>query len=274
MASDTPTPTNVCTASCEAPTSDGIHLCRAHTTELVDALRAVPALVADLDVTITRQSRTAGPKHGARSTSTPLPWNEHASACRTELNAILNAWAYETAQIGEYDTDPLSAIHPSDTAELANWLRAHRDYAARHDLAGDLYAEVLDAITQATRAVDLPPERKFIGICKHAPDGGPLQCREDLYALPKQQWVTCRGCTHRHDAGQRRQEMLDELEDHAAHSGVLSSIVTGLGHPVGASTIRKWAADGRLTVVSVDSNRRKLYKIGEVLNLIHPSRAA
>lgn len=270
-ASDTP---NGCQASCEAPTPDGFYLCQAHRTQLADALRAVPGLTEDLDVTITRQSRTGGQKHGARSSTRPLPWNEHASSCRIELNAILNAWAYEAHHTHPDRRDPLDVIHASDTAELANWLRAHLHHAAQLDAAGDLYAEILDAITQATRAVDLPPERKFIGMCKEQPDGWSSKCREDLYALPRQRYVVCRNCTHRHDADERRQEMLDELEDHVAHSGLLSSIVTGLGHPVGASTIRKWAADGRLTVVSVDSNRRKLYKIGEVLNLIHPGRAA
>lgn len=266
MASDTPMPAKLCTASCEAPTADGVFLCRAHENELSDALRTVPGLAEDLDVTITRQSRTAGQKHGARSSTTPLPWNEHASSCRIELNAILNAWAYETSQIGEHPSDPLSAVHASDTAILALWLRSHSSFAVRHDQAGDMYGEILDAITQATRAVDLPPDRKFIGVCGHHPDDWPKACKEDLYALPRQHKVICRGCTHEHDADARRAELLSAVEDQAATTGVLAGLLSGLGQPIGASTIRKYAVDHSLRVISRDRNGRPRYLVRDVLD--------
>lgn len=261
--SDTP---NVCQASCEAPTPDGVFLCKAHTGQLTDALRTVPGLVEDLEVTITRQARTAGPKHGARSATRPLPWNEHASSCRVELNAILNAWAYETHHHRPDSRDPLDAIHSSDTAELANWLRAHLHTANHLDTAGDLFAEILDAITQATRAVDLPPERKFIGTCKQPLDDG-KPCREDLFAMPRQHIVSCRNCGHRHDADVRREELLGQIEDQLVHAGLLSNLVTDFGVPVVSATIRSWAHRGRLPVKGNDKNRRPLYRVGDVLDL-------
>lgn len=263
-ASDTP---NRCQASCEAPTGDGQHLCRTHSDELAAALRAAPALADDLDITITRRNRTSGQQHGSRSTNRPLPWNEHASACKVELTAIICAWAYETSQIDEDDRDPLAPIHSSDTHELARWLGRNLPALRRHEQAGDAHAEILDAITQATRAIDLPPERKFIGTCGQHPDDWPRKCKQDLYAMPNQRWVVCRNCTHRHDADERRQEMLDRIEDQLVHAGLLSSLVTDFGVPVVSATIRSWAHRGRLPVKGNDKNRRPLYRVGDVLDL-------
>lgn len=263
------TPNSQCQASCQAPTADGFFLCRHHITELADALRSVPALLEDLEVTITRQARTGGQKHGSRSSTTPLPWNDHASTCKHELNAIIHAWAYETSQIGEDDRDPLAALNGHRTAERADWLRVYLPtYGARHELAGDMYAEIRDAITQATRAVDLPPDRKFIGVCNHQPADWDKPCREDLYAMPNQKYVTCRGCTERHDADTRREEMLARILDQAATTGVLAGLITGLGKPIGASTIRKYAVEHSFHVVSRDRNGRPRYLVRDVLEIL------
>lgn len=260
-----------CQASCEAPTADGVYLCKAHLEELVMALRGVPGLVEDLEVTITRQSRTGGQQHGSRSADRPLVWNEHASTALTELTASLAAWSYEASCVEQDERDLLDFVYDQDTPELARWLARNYRNARRLDTAGDLHAEILDRITVATRAVDLPPEKKFLGICNTTRDddsgGGNTPCREDLYALPKQRWVTCKGCGENHDADQRRETLLADLEDQLIHAGLLASVIAGFGVPVVSDTIRSWAHRGRLPVKGRDQHRRPLYRVGDVLDL-------
>src|SRR3954470_7008113 len=76
---------------CTAPTGDGACLCRTHTDDLRNRLTGVPGrligvaeLVAELDITVTRQARTAQQSEGGRSTERPLAWNENASRAAFE----------------------------------------------------------------------------------------------------------------------------------------------------------------------------------------------
>ncbi|WP_219517451.1 hypothetical protein [Nonomuraea ceibae] len=67
-------------------------ICGACTAELARELDAVPSLDADLDLAISRQSRTTGGSVGGRSSEKPLPWNEHASEAAERLQVILLGW--------------------------------------------------------------------------------------------------------------------------------------------------------------------------------------
>lgn len=263
-----------CTASCGASTDSELHLCRAHTDLLSDILSGVPDLVADLEVTVTRQNRTVSERHGARSSTTPLPWNEHAAHAGAELAATLNRISIAVAGSDADERDRLTAVAAYDTANLARWLRRNLALIRRAPDAGTVLAEIDDAVRLARRAVDRPPESVFAGPCRVVLADGHTECRGDVYGAPGGRYATCGQCRARFDAAERRDWMLSAIEDQAAHSGLLASLVTGLGRPVGSSTIRKWAAAGRLTVISVDGNGRKLYRIGAVLELLHPERAS
>lgn len=256
---------------CTAPTADAIFLCRAHESLLVERLREVPGLVGDLEVTVTRQNRTVAERHGSRSTTAPLPWNEHAAQAAATLAAALNDASLLVGGIEQDERDPLGGVAVYDSANLARWLARNMVTLRRAPEAGELFATLDDAITVARRATDRPIEHVFAGPCRTALSDGRC-CRGDVYGRPGASEARCDDCGARFDAAERRAWMLSEIEDQATHSGLLASLVTGLGQPVGSSTIRKWAAAGRLRVVSVDRKGRKQYRIGEVLELLHPER--
>lgn len=263
-----------CTASCGAGADSGLYLCRAHTDVLAAILAGVPDLVTELDVTVTRQNRTTSERHGARSSTRPLPWNEHAAAVAADLATVVNRATLTVAGSEQDERDRLTEVAAYDTANLARWLRRNLALVRRSPDAGIVLAEVDDAVRLARRAVDKPPESVFAGPCHVTVADGHTVCRGDVYGVPGGRYAVCGQCRARFDAAERREWMLAQIENEAAHSGLLASLVTGLGRPVGSSTIRRWAAAGRLTVISVDRNGRKLYRIGAVLELLHPERVS
>jgi hypothetical protein len=272
-------------AVCSAPTGDDGYLCKAHTQDLRADLQSllprweirngrrerISGAVEDLDVTITRQDRLQSEKHGGRSATRPLPWNEHAAVKQFELNTTLNAWALDASRVREDERDQLIHAHHSDTAAVAEWLIRNLNALRHHTEAGTAHDEITNAIHEARRAVDRPIERIFAGPCgaelkddHDAPTG--KVCTEDLYGTPGKSTAVC-PCGARHDMTERREWMLGCLEDQVAHSGLLSGLVTNLGVPIASSTIRKYASSGRIKVISVDASRRPLYRIGDVLDV-------
>jgi hypothetical protein len=262
---DTPT-TNTGCQVCSAPTGDAGQLCRTHTDDLTRDLQTVPDLVQELEITRTRQARITAEKHGGRSAERPLPWNEHAAACASDLNTTLNAWALDTSRLAEDERDHLDEHHYTDTTAIAAWLTRNLPTLRQHQEAGQAFDELTHAIREARRAVDRPLERIFAGQCLEEHEDGWV-CREDLYAAPGKTTATCKVCGARHDMAKRREWMLACIEDQVAYSGLLAGLVSNLGVQIGSSTIRRYASAGRIKVISVDAKRRPLYRIGDVLDV-------
>jgi hypothetical protein len=263
---DTPTNPDTGCGVCSSPTGDQGRLCRTHTDDLARDLHTVPDLVQELEVTRTRQARITAEKHGGRSAERPLPWNEHAAACASDLNTTINAWALDTSRLGEDERDQLAEHHYSDTAAVAAWLTRNLSTLRQHEEAGQAHDELTNAIREARRAVDRPLERVFAGPCGEPTEDG-QECREDLYAGPGKATATCKACGAHHDMAERREWMLSCIEDQVAYSGLLAGLVSNLGVQIGSSTIRRYASAGRIKVISVDAKRRPLYRIGDVLDV-------
>lgn len=253
-------------AICSSPTGDSGRLCRTHTDELHRDLQAVGWIVGELEVTITRQDRVAAERHGGRSAERPLPFNLRASDKASDLNTTINAWALDTSRLGEDERDQLSEHHHTDTTAVAGWLARNLHTLRQHEEAGQAHDEITNAIREAKRAIDRPLERVFAGPCGEPIDGAP-DCREDLYAAPGKAHATCKACGSHHDMAQRREWMLSIIEDQVAYSGLLAGLVSNLGVQIGSSTIRRYAAAGRIHAISVDAKRRPLYRIGDVLDV-------
>jgi hypothetical protein len=168
---------------CGSPCGDQANLCRTHTDQLAADLATVPELVAELQITLTRQDRVTAEKHGGRSATKPLPWNEHASQRAFELNTTLNAWALDTSKLAEDERDPLIEQHHSDTAGVARWLGRNLRTLRQHQDAGQAHDEITDAIKEARRAIDRPglSSRFYVGPCPEELDSVP--CGGDVWAF-------------------------------------------------------------------------------------------
>lgn len=249
---------------CAAPTGDDGHLCRVHTDELRDRLIPIPVLVQDLEVTLTRQSRTTQ-QDGGRSTESPLPWNENASAKAFELNATLNAWALDTSRIAEDERDRLAYVHHADTAQVAEWLLRNLPTLRQHPEAGQAYDELRESIREAHRAIDRPSDPTPFGECgtQHVD----VVCRAILYGYLDRPTVSCPGCGTQHSTADRLVWMLDHLRGMLATIPELVGIARLSGKRTSEDKLRLMASRGRFEQIG-NNQGRPTYRVADVLKAL------
>lgn len=260
---DTPTGCQVCSA----PTGDDGYLCRTHTEDLRDQLAGVEALVAELDVTITRQARTTRPSEGGRSPERPLPWNENASARAFELNATLNAWALDVSKLAEDERDWLIHVHHSDTTAVGQWLVRNLSTLRMHREAGIAYDELRESIREARRAIDRPADPVPFGPCNQVfPDG--TVCQEILYGQLDRQHVKCRACDTMHPTRERLTWMLEHLRGMLATLPELVTIASLAGKRTTEDKLRLMADRGRFDRVGIDAAGKPTFRVSDALKAL------
>lgn len=287
--------------SCGQTTTDGAPLCLDEARALAHTLRAVPDLLDDLDLTLTRQDRLSG-DGGRRSTETPVPWKEQVPDVVWALGNTLTTWARDLAERRRLTiprptrpTRPARAVPPGAHADprpaarftvvpasavvvehTALWLADHvshlrllADAVAAHD-------EITDAIVAARRVTDRPVDRAYLGTCAAHLDAGTV-CDVDLYAHPRHTSTVCPACHTEHDVAQRREQLraavADYLEWHTGTAAEVAGLLRMSGVDIGTSTIRRWAADGRMTTAGVNTRGHPLYRAGEVRQLLSTMRS-
>lgn len=195
--------------SCSSPVPDTGVICRSCTRALRRDLLAVPALLAELHVTATRQDRIAIGQRG--SGERPIPWGEHASRSAVALVSALDLLARAAVAL---ERPRLVPAWPVDRAEwLVAQLNALRQWRGVVGAADRLSGAVQDA----QRAIDRPEEktRFLVGPCPmpgpepggcdgavwaHIPhDGGAyLACRrDDAHRWTTERWLRAGRLIHR-----------------------------------------------------------------------------
>lgn len=260
--SETPAPSNSCRASCEVPQPDGLYLCQTHVDLLNVDLDSVPGVVDDLEITITRQNRTVSERHGSRSSTRPLPWNEHAAVKASNLSAALNRAAIDVAGLEQDERDPLSDVALYDTANLARWLRRNASTVRRHDRAGDIYAQVCDAVTEARRAVDKPVDPSPFGVCGAEDEEGNA-CEQYLYAPRGRAWITCR-CGARHSAQERMDWMLSRCQNLNGPASRIASWLLMFGINTTADGVRGMARRDQIKPIDPDAEPHRFRLVDAV----------
>jgi hypothetical protein len=232
-------------------------LCPGCVEDLVRHLSALGWLVPELEVVRTRQTRTAREWVGSRSRVVPLPWNESASYALAAIQNTVSAWC-AALQHG-----PVFAA-PGGTLAGVRWLMERVPHLIAHRAeVGRLADEVSRDVVCAWRVVDLPDDGVFLGRCATPlPDGSECAC--EVMATPTATAVVCWGCSTVHDVAARRVVLLARLQDHIAGATRVASMITVLGLPITASTVRNYGARGMRTF-GPDSRGRPLYRFGDVL---------
>jgi len=223
-------------------------------------LAALPTLLDELDVTITRQSRMVA-ANGARPTERPLPYAVEASRAHAALAEALTRWAgvYGVARFGT------GIARSGAPRACARYLVAMLPAVARHPDAGQMSNELGRHAERGRRMIDRPPDVMYVGICSA---GG---CDRDLYAHVDAPMITCPQCGAGHDVAERRQVMLNAVEDELATTVEIVRAVATYG-PDGAvlrvATVSKWRQRGRLVIRGVSRRGEPLYRVGDVLDLM------
>lgn len=239
-----------CVVGCGRPTET--NTCNGCLQKLFEDLRDVEWLVPELDVTITRQSKSSGGGVGfvTGKGETSMPLHLGASAVAAGLRDRLARWvltlweengvrwhrctacgAEDRSGSGypacapdcptEWDThlDPLNI--PLHALPLARWLLRHPSWIQSYSDGAALFDDLRGAVRHAKATIYGPGDRIYLGICS-APVESPVgddgdsvlvECQRDLYGLPQRAVVSCPECGSEWDVEARRQHMLASMED-------------------------------------------------------------
>lgn len=244
------------TCRCSRPTE--AYVCLDCLDELARALRDVPWLDDELDVTITKQ-RGIPTTGGSASRETALPWHEAAAEARRHLRALLVSWVLfcDEEKVRAQNYEPGL---PADTmTAMSRWMLLRVDGLGLVDIGPDAVEEITDAVDTCRKVIDRAPDRWY---------AGPCDCGADLYAKRREGTVECRDCGATHDVGLRRAWLLAEAEDQLANAATVARAVSWLGvEPLTPSRVRKWAERGRI-IAKAHDGKAPLYRIGDALDLL------
>lgn len=260
------------------------YLCGEHVDELADALRqignssrdepsgGIPAVVVerqglyeDLLDCCWRLTRTGASRvPTSRGGEAPLPLaNSRATRLRDHVANVISTWARDVAERHGHDL-------PITIPAAATWLACYVDLVATHPAADECWHDIVPLPGRIRAAVDRRADMTYLGICS-ANIGG-TSCPHDVYADTDHTLAQCLRCGTWHDIAHRRDVMLRAMEDQLLPVEDMRTVLTRYmpaGAPA-ASTMRKWAASGRLTQKPAHPSRPKAkrYRVGDVLDVI------
>lgn len=171
---------------CARPVHDSL-ICTQHTWKLQRHLTDVPALFAELDITLSRQSKS-GPtteKVGGKG-ETPVAFNTGASTAATDLRAALIRWS---RQCGKPDIkDPVAA---------SSYLLAMLPELGIYGELPKLWQQIAAAHAAAERSVDAPANRTVIpvGPCPETDEHGTYCLGNVLAFIPSDDRPARMACT-------------------------------------------------------------------------------
>lgn len=262
-------PMRLCTAAdCGRPAHHDLTICVHCTWTLEQALAAVPDLVAELDVTLARQSTGAGGR-GTFTRAlgrTPLPIALHALVASDKLHRTLDRWAVA-----------IHLVRPLSTTALAAALLGHLHAIAKRDDAAQAVEDIVRVVASSWHAIDRPADRAYAGRCD-APrhDLAGQACPEHMYTKPGQDTVTCRACGATHDPYERRARMQDDLDGTLMTGAQIARLAAYFGHcdrERARNLIKVWAGRGLITAHGHTPPGDPLYPFGEVLSRLLTARS-
>lgn len=245
---------------CGQPTPENAYLCNTCFNNLWIALGDVPALVTELDVSLSKQRRWEyDTGSSSRSSEEALPFNLAAARSLRELRDQLQQLARRCVA-ADVPSKDYRYRHPGSTCkELSTWLMWRIDGIAGQPWAPDALT-LVKAVQHAVHVIDRPPERTFAGPCD--------QCGHDLYARKGKPTVHCHDCGLEYNLADRREWLLKQVDDQLATASEIARALTSMELPITAERIRQWKHRDRIEVKAHDRLDRPLYRVGDVVDLL------
>lgn len=203
---------------CDAPQDQGL-ACHSCTSRLERELSEVAAIVAELDISLSKQARIGSSGEGKQGKGwqrEKVPIDVGAMQAADNLGNVLTTWARDLLETenGRWTTPLMVSRTPAVTSSRA--LLVMIPTIRRHPAVVELVDEITDAIGQARRAVDRPADRVYLGQCMVPTpdeDGREVTCLAELYARPNASEVTCKVCGAEHEVGEHRAWLLQRAAD-------------------------------------------------------------
>lgn len=248
---------------CEAPVSDQAYLCSPCAQKLARDLGDVPWLAEELRTTISRLSRggtSEKPGKRGKLSAAALPYDADVAAKADHLRATLVTWCLLIA-------DERGVMTPDDTLEaMSRFLLASCEWLRHFPASDEALTQIRRAVSDARRAVDLRPDRVFVGSCPlSAENGGP--CPAELFAIRGAQWVECLTCGWKWEVAPLRTYLLEAAREELETATVLSKFLTAYGEPVTKHRIGMWRVRGLLVPHGHDEHGNPLYRVGDAMDV-------
>lgn len=241
---------------CDRPAGTA-YVCSICSTRVVRQLRQLADIAPELQTTIARQGRSGGGSGGDRH---PLPVDLGAAETAWAVTNTVTTWARHVA---ETRGEPLLTY---DLAGAAAWLAGQMEWLRCQPEASEALDELADACALAVRVVDRRADRWYAGPC--------VLCAEDLYALPGAATIRCPRCQAKHDAQERREQLLVAAQDRLVHAELIGRALIALGwETMTAARVRGLVRRGRVVERGQDSARRTLYRLGDVVGVMRAQDA-
>jgi hypothetical protein len=252
--------------------SDDAYLCAGCLTGFTDDVKLIPEMFAELETTITRQSRLSDNAGGGKSAETPVVFHVAASNAKHALNSEL------VGLVRELESGPvagpscvwcshLSCVlvrRPDDTRSAVAYVLARAESLRRHPAAGELTGSLRNACTEAMRWIDREDEPLRLGECGAEVDG--LVCRAEITATPGQVVVQCPACKSRHEVARRKDALLDRARGELVIGPMVSTALELMEMRCTPATVRSWVLRGRLLARDHVLGKPR-YRVGDAVDL-------
>jgi hypothetical protein len=316
----------LCTACVERPAHEG-YLCEQCTRTLEKILAELPAQLDELQTTINRQANAGRRDNGShtKAASQPLPIDLRAGHLLDMARNGLSTWIRHLCESRGITEIPnlheravttrvavIGPVHPAclhescrdfriertpavTTAGLAVWLTANIEAIRQDELAGEMYAAMVQLQRALNQAVDNHGKR-YAGLCTElvtvavdvtpgpvavvVPElvDQPQVCNQPLYTRPGAKVIRCSarddetgellGCGKEYRASERMRWALEQSEELLESAQFIAHALTDAGYHVTAGQIRGMDKRGRLFAWREDGEGKPLYRVGDVVDLL------
>lgn len=242
---------------CGRPTRDAAYVCDDCGDRLAQALGDMTWLDEELETTVGKQ-RGAPTEGGPAGSEKSLPFHVAAAEVRDNLRNTLVGWVRICSEEGVRSSDPSDGLPANTLTAMSRWLLWRVDGLAYHEAGGDAVDEITYAVTQAVKAIDLAPERQYVGPCA---------CGRDLYRKPGALLARCRHCGEQYDAEALTNALRDQVMGRLVTAREGATLLSQFDLRTGQGTIDKWAERKRIVPRGHDDKQRRLYLFDELLTL-------
>lgn len=255
-----------CTVCTSRPLAPGRTACTTCVGTLRGLLTDLPDKIEALDAAIGRRLHFGTPyRHGARSTTRPLPINMRAADQGHQARMLLLQWV---DHIAHQRQEPI----PDTWPDIQQFLDVRATWIAAQDFGPDAITALTTALRDIIHLIDRPADRHYAGPCTATTtdhDGLAVDCDGELYAATNRPEVQCPRCGAIYPVAERREWLLEQAWDTIATGPDIARALAGNafgGITVNLSTLRRWASEGKLHRVDTWQGRPR-YRIGDVVNL-------
>jgi hypothetical protein len=145
----------------------------------------------------------------------------------------------------------------------------HVHWLACHDAAPDAHTEIVGAVNNIRRTIDIAPDTRYIGPCGTVDPDSKWECTEVLYAIDGAPTLQCRTCGTVWDVGRKTLDALMQAESIAQDATTLSRSFRLNGIAIETQRIKRWHQRQLLAAAGESHRGHRTYIVAHVARLIN-----